>query len=185
MKQHLTSVIAARQKSPSNFLNARWIVGVLCIILISAFPDGGSANPSPADLSTETPTFTPTVGLPATIIIHTYTPTETPTGTATVTATPTLTTTPTFTITPTWTPPPTHTPIVTPSKVPPPNDPMGSQQILVSTDDVLYVYTKTGELLESYDIPYPIEPQPITEYARDIIPGPDSCLLYTSPSPRD
>ena len=54
---------------------------------------------------------------------------------------------------------------------------MGSQQILVSTDDVLYVYTMTGELLESYDIPYPIEPQPITEYARDIIPGPDRTII--------
>lgn len=139
MKRRLTSTIAAWQKRHSTILNARWIVGVLFIILISAFPEGGSANLSPADLSTQSPTFTPTVGLPATIIFPTYTPT---TGVS-----------------------------LTPTNVPATNESLGGQQILVSTGNVLYVYTEAGDLLESYEIPYPVEPRPYIEIARDIIPG--------------
>jgi hypothetical protein len=137
MKQHLTSVIAARQKSPSNFLNARWIVGVLCIILIFANPVAGSANQSASDLSAQISSSADKV----TISANTITAAQMNNQVRGVTKSDAQS-----------------------------NGPPEDQHILVCTNDILYVYTQTGELLESYEIPYPIEPQPITEYARDIIP---------------
>ena len=151
MKQRLTSVIAARQKRPSRFLNARLIVGVLCIILIFATPAAGSANQSPSGLSAQISSY------------ETMVPTWTQTAS------------PSMTASPTWTPTPTQT--ATPTNTPTPHIQIDRPQILVSTNNVLYVYTQTGELLESYEIPYPIEPRPYIEKALDIIPGPNKTIF--------
>lgn len=153
MKQRLTSVIAAQQKSPINFVNARWIIVVLCIILVFALPAAGSANQSHSGLSAQISLY------------ETMEPTWTTTYSVTPTATPTITTTPTATETAIITASPTLTPM--------PNRP----QILVSTNNILYVYTQNGELLESHEIPYPLEPRPYIEYAREIIPGPNNTIF--------
>ncbi len=47
--------------------------------------------------------------------------------------------------------------------------PIPSTNLMISSDDTLYEYTSEGDFVQSFPIPYPVDPIPVTESARDIV----------------
>jgi len=58
-------------------------------------------------------------------------------------------------------------------------DSLTSGNLLISTEGSIYEYSTEGYLIQSFSVPYPIVPKPITESLRDIVaPSPDEIFAY-------